>query len=118
MDLRTAEDRSYHRWWKRKQAAEKRRREIWEAQQKLDEEIEQWTQYKEKAEDFCHERFELNSEGEWFIQLREKENMFHVLNHIHDIEQCMDLLKRHIPNLEYDPRIVWDCPYEYSNSKT
>lgn len=85
---------------------EKRRRKIWEAQKKLDEEVEQWAQYMEKAEGSCHERFEFNSKGEWFIQLREKENMFHVLNHIHFIDRCIDLLKQHIPNLEYDPRIL------------
>ncbi|MEM7779450.1 MAG: hypothetical protein AAF697_03545 [Pseudomonadota bacterium] len=106
-------DYSYNRWWTRKRAEEKRRREIWEAQQKLDEEIQRWMTLKEDAEEFCWPRFQKNASGEDFIQLRGGETIFTFGGLLMYYEDAVAFLKKHIPNLEYDPRINWDCDYEH-----
>lgn len=109
-------DQGYNRWWERKRAQEKRSRELWAAQHKLDEEIQGWMTLKERAEEFCGPRFETNAAGEEFIQLRGKETMFTVWEFLLTYENAVEFLQKHIPNLDYDPRIVWDCPFDEDRS--
>lgn len=92
-------------WWAERKEAERLRKERYEWETARDEKIQNLMQFKERAEDFCSVRI-VNVEGSCALQLRAGDQPFEALTYIADYEQVTAVLKAHIPNLEYDPRIA------------
>ena len=96
----------YDQWWKEKQEKERLQRERREWETARDAEIQDLMCFKEQAEDACSDRI-VQQNGEDILEMRDGENdLMAIWGFLADYEHVVSQLQRHIPSLEYDPRIV------------
>jgi len=102
----------HHIWWAEKKAAERRAKERYEWEAARDESIQCAMLFKERAEDFCSCRI-TEIAGANILQLREGDDPFEAFTCVADYEHAIIRLQRHIPHLEFDPRIVSDLQVNF-----
>ncbi len=100
--------KTYTQWWDEKQEAERLRTERRKWEDERDARIQNLMLYKEEAEDVCGDRI-VQIDGKDVLQMREGDRNLMAVWGYRDLYQDTVLqLKKHIPNLEHDPRIIPD----------
>jgi len=103
---RRKQQKTFIQWWDEKQKAEKLQRERNRKQREHDERLQMLMTYKEEAEDLLSDRI-ISQGGQDVYQMPpEHKNLMKVWEIRSWYPDFISELQRHIPNLEYDPRIT------------
>ena len=103
---RRKQQKTFIQWWDEKQKAEKLQRERNRKQREHDERLQMLMTYKDEAEDLLSDRI-ISQGGQDVYQMSpEHKNLMKVWEIRSWYPDFISELQRHIPNLEYDPRIT------------